>query len=132
MAGKSAYWENKIQRHSFGIEDVTVPATVYIALYTAAPTDAGGGTEVTGGSYARASVTNDGTTWDVTGKTTTNIILITFPTATANWGTIVAMAIFDTSSAGNLLYWAPLTQSIEILDTGVFTFPVGNIAVTED
>lgn len=133
MAGKSDFLELELLDHVLGAAAYTAPATVYIALYTVAPTDAGGGTEVSGGSYARASVTNNATNWPAaSGGSKSNGTVITFPTATANWGTIVAMGIFDASSGGNLLYWATLTQSIEILDTETFTFPVGNIVVTED
>src|SRR2546430_1282707 len=39
------------------------PPAIYIGLFTAAPTDAGGGTEATGGSYARVQMTQADATW---------------------------------------------------------------------
>ena len=58
MAGNlSNYLENKILDHFLGTTSYTMPADVYVALYTAAPNDAGGGTEATGGSYARQIAT---------------------------------------------------------------------------
>jgi hypothetical protein len=42
---------------------------------------------------------------------TDNAAAITFPTPSANWGTIVAFGIFDATSAGNLLVWGPITPN---------------------
>lgn len=104
-----------------------------MALYTAAPTDAGGGTEVTGGSYARVAVTNNSTNWPAAAAgAKSNGTVITFPTATADWGTIVAFAILDASSGGNFLYWATLTTNRDILTGDVGSFAVGTLVVTED
>jgi hypothetical protein len=86
MAGKSEYLENAILDHVLGGPDYTRPGTLYIALYTVAPTDAGGGTEVAGGSYARVAVTNNSTNFPAAaGGAKTNGTLIEFAEATANW-----------------------------------------------
>lgn len=134
MAGsKSDYLENKLLDHVLGGPDYTRPATVYIALYTVAPTDAGGGTEVTGGSYARKDVTNNITNWPAAaGGAKSNGTEITFVTATANWGTVVAFAIFDTVTAGNMMHWADLTLSKLISNGDTAKFAVGDIDLTED
>lgn len=134
MAGsKSNFLENELLDHVLGAATYTPPATVYIALFTAAPTDAGGGTEVSGGSYARVSVTNNDTNWPAaSGGIKNNGTEITFPTASANWGTIVAMGIFDAASGGNLLFWGDLSQSVVIDTSDTFTFPIGNVEITED
>lgn len=112
-ASFSDYLEAKILDYVFGAQAFSAPATIYAALFTAAPTDAGGGTEVTGGSYARVAITNNSTNFpNSTGTSPTtkqNGTQITFPTATANWGTCVALGLFDNSSGGNLLAWTPLT-----------------------
>ena len=105
MAGFSDYLEDKVlDRVAY-----TAPSTLYVALYTVAPTDTGGGTEVTGGAYARqtAAFTVSGT--DPT--TATNSAAVEYPTATADYGTVVAVGILDASSAGNLLAYANLTTS---------------------
>jgi len=134
MAGsKSDYLENKLLDHVLGGGDYTRPATVYVALFTVAPSDSGGGTEVTGGSYARVAVTNNVTNWPAaSGGAKSNGTEIAFPEATASWGTVVAFAIFDAATAGNMLYWATLTTSKTIDQGDTAKFAVGDLDVTED
>ena len=81
MAGFSDYLEDKVLDHVFGGNAYTAPSTLYVALYTVAPTDTGGGTEVSGGAYARqtAAFTVSGTN----PTTATNSAAIEYPTATA-------------------------------------------------
>jgi len=134
MAGSKAdYLEDELLDHVLGGADYTRPATVYIALFTVAPTDAGGGTECTGGSYARKDVTNNATNWPAaSGGAKANGTEIVFVEATASWGTVVAFGIFDAVTAGNLLYWADLTTSKPI-DNGVTDkFAIGDLDITED
>jgi len=97
MAGsKSDFLELKLLDHVLGNTAYTAPTIVYVALYTVAPTDAGGGTEVTGGAYARVAVTNNITNWPAAaGGLKSNGTEIVFPTATASWGTVVAFAVLD-------------------------------------
>ncbi len=134
MAGsKSNYLENELLDHVLGAATYTPPATLYIALFTVAPTDTGGGTEVSGGSYARKDVANNATNWpDSSNSTKSNGTDITFVTATASWGTVVAFGIFDAVTAGNLLYWGDLVASkiVGVGDTAKFL--VGDLDVTED
>lgn len=123
MAAMSNYLENKIVDWLLRAQAFTPPATVYVALFTATPTDAGGGTEVSGGSYARVAVTSSLANWagtqgngttvasSGTGGTTSNNTAIAFPTPTANWGSIVAMGVFDAATAGNLLFFSALTNA---------------------
>jgi len=134
MAGsKSDFLENELLDHVLGNAAYAAPATVYVGLYTAAPTDAGGGTEVTGGSYARVAVTNNATNWPAAAAgAKANGTAVTFPTATASWGTVVAFGIFDAATAGNLLYWADLTVSKTVGSGDTAEFAVGDIDITED
>jgi hypothetical protein len=130
MAGLSDYAENALLNHMLGDGAWTSP-TAYVALYTAAPTDAGGGTEVTGGSYAR--VTTSGGTWQApSGGTKTNSAEIAFPTASASWGTVVAVGIFDASSGGNLLAWANLAANKTVGSGETAKFPAGDLDFTAD
>lgn len=89
------------------------PSTLYYALFTVAPTDAGGGTEVTGGSYARVAVTPNSTNFTAASggspSTNGNATAITFPGPTANWGTAVSMAIMSASSGGTMWRQTALT-----------------------
>jgi len=128
MAGSfSDYLEDKLLKHAFTNTTYTPATTLYVGLYTAAPTDAGGGTEVSGNAYARVSVA-----FTVSGTSTlaTNSAAVEFAAATAAWGTIVAVGIFDASTSGNLLAWADLTTS-KAIDTGdIFRIPAGDLDIT--
>lgn len=123
MAALSDYAENKFIDLLVRGQTFTPPATTYVGLLTAAPSDAGGGTEVTGGSYARVAVTSSLANWagtqaagstvasSGTGGTTSNNGSITFPAPTANWGVVTHFAVYDAATAGNLLFWAALTTA---------------------
>ena len=128
MAGFSEYLEDKVLEHVFGGNAYSAPSTLYVALYTVAPTDTGGGTEVSGGAYVRKA-----STFNVSGTnptTASNAGAVEYPTATANYGTVVAVGIFDASSSGNLLAYANLTAS-KVVSTGdVFRFNTGDLDVT--
>lgn len=135
MAGKSDYLENKLLDHSLGGGDYTRPATVYVALFTVMPTsDAGtGGTEVTGGSYARASVTNNNTNWPAaSGGVKSNGTTITFTTATGTWGGIVGAGIYDASTSGNLMFFGSVQTVKTIVNGDTYTIPAGSLTITEE
>lgn len=128
MAGFSDYLEDKVLEHVFGGNAYTAPTTLYIALYTVAPTDTGGGTEVSGGGYARQ--TGAFTVSGTNPTTASNSAAIEFPTATADQGTVVAVGIFDALTSGNLLAYANLDAS-KVVDTGdVFRFNAGDLDIT--
>lgn len=133
--GKGNTLRNAILDHALGGPDYSRLATVYIALFTATPNAAGGGTEVsTGGgtNYARQSVTNDGTSWgSAASGVKSNLNLIDFGTAGANWGTITAGAIMSASTAGYILYFGPLTSSKTINTNDGFRIPIGGLVLTE-
>jgi hypothetical protein len=128
MAGFSDYLEDKVLKHVFGGSAYSAPGTLYVALYTVAPTDTGGGTEVSGGGYTRKTAA-----FTVSGTNPTqasNTAAIEYPTATANYGTVVAVGIFDASSSGNLMAYANLTSS-KVVSTGdVFRFNAGDLDIT--
>ena len=105
MAGNlTNYLENKLLDHFLGTTTYTRP-TVYVALFTVAPGDAGGGTEVTGGSYARQAAAFDATSSGATSNSA-NIDFTGMPAATT-----VAIAIFDASTSGNMLVHGTLTTN---------------------
>ena len=127
MAGFSDYLEDKVLKHVFAGSAYTAPSTLYVALYTVAPTDTGGGTEVSGGAYARQTAAFSVSGTDPT--TASNSAAIEYPTATANYGTVVAVGIFDASSSGNLMAYANLTSS-KVVSTGdVFRFNAGDLDI---
>ena len=128
MAEISDYYENQIIDHMLRAVAFTPPATVYVALFTAAPTDAGGGTEVSGGAYARQAVTLSA----ASAGATSNSADITFPAATANWGTVVALGLFDALTVGNLLMWTNLDVSKAVNSGDTAKFNTGDLDITFD
>jgi len=117
--------ENDLLNAIFNDPGYSSPANVYVALFTAAPSDAGGGTEVSGGSYARVSTSSADWNPAVEGSKD-NANEIAFTTATASWGTCTHYALLDhlTASAGtNYLLWGALTTSktIGVGDTAKFS-----------
>jgi hypothetical protein len=127
---KTDYLENKLLDHQTGKTAYTMPS-VWIGLFTVAPSDSGGGTEVTGGSYARKSTA--GADWTAaSGGSTSNATVQTFVTASASWGTVTHFGLFDAATSGNLLRWAALTTSKAIGSGDVASFPIGNLVLTED
>ena len=100
----------------------------YISLHTADPTDAGTGTEVTGGSYARVAssfAVASGTSGVVASDADA-----TFPTATAGWGTVGWIGLWDASSSGNMLYHSALDAAKTIDSGDIFKITTGNLTVT--
>lgn len=98
----SDFLEAAILDHRLGTP-YTADDPLYIAAFTVAPTDAGGGTEVAGGAYARVAVAL--ANLSRSGSTISNDNIEEFPEATADWGTVVALGTYDASTAGNLLDW---------------------------
>jgi len=133
MAGfKSYYLCDELLDHVLSGATWSPPGTVYFALYTAAPTPAGGGTEVSGGSYARVAKTNNSTNFPAaSNQTKKNATIIDFGTATADWGDIVGMGILDAASGGNLLYYAPLTVQRTVRNGDSFSVAIDGLTVTE-
>jgi hypothetical protein len=126
MAEMSNYLENALINVTLRNTSYTSPAAVYISLHTADPTDAGTGTEVSGGSYARQSATFGAPSNGVSTTTAD----ITFPQASGTWGTIGWIGIWDASTTGNMLYHTALDVS-KAIDTGdIFKITSGSLTVT--
>lgn len=133
MAAMSDFLEVELRKHLFRTGSYTKPTVLAIALFTVAPTDAGGGTEVTGGSYVRIDVPPLDANWSGASSTsglTDNVAEIAFPVATANWGTVVAVGIFDALTVGNLLFHGTLTTSKVVNTSDQFKFPIGDLDIT--
>lgn len=105
----SDYAELEVLDHVFGGADYTRPATLYFALFSTAPTDAGGGTELTGNNYSRTAITNNGTNFPAAASgSKSNGTQINGPIFSGTTATVVAWGLFDASSAGNLIVWGDL------------------------
>lgn len=120
------------------------PTHVWLALFTTAPGDAGGGVEVpVGGGYGRVDLpplnanwtaTQGGTAGASNGVTgsSSNAVTVTFGSPTVNWGTILAVGAFDANVAGNLApFWCVLPTQF-IINAGDLppTFLPGSITFT--
>jgi hypothetical protein len=129
MSSFSDYTENLVLTYLFTNGSVTRPTAWYVGLFTAAPSDTGGGTEVSGNGYVRkatGTITVSGTS-----TTATNSAAIEFAAASGgNWGTVTHAAIFDAESGGNMLAWAQLTTARAINDGDVFRVPASSLTVT--
>jgi len=127
VPGKTDWMENAVLNTLRG--NALSFSAVYVGLFTTLPNDNGtGGTEVSGGGYARQAVTFGAPS----NGSMSNSADITFPLATANWGTIVGFGIFDAATGGNLLYFGSLTTSKSIESGDQLRFPAGNLTITED
>jgi hypothetical protein len=120
-------FETTVLTWAFTTSSATRPTSWHLALYTSAPGEAGGGTEVSGGGYARQSVT-----FTVSGNEATNSGAIEYPTATGSYGTVTHVGVFDAASGGNLIAYAALATS-KAIDTGdVLRVPAGDLDITLD
>jgi len=126
MAEMSNYLENALINGTLRATTYTAPTTVYVGLYTTDPTDANTGTEVSGGSYARTSVTFGAPSNGVS----LNSAAVEFPQASASWGTVGWIGILDASTSGNLLYHTPLDVSKAIYSGDIFKIAIGSLSVT--
>jgi hypothetical protein len=142
MSAMSDYLENKLVDHLFRAQTLSAPATLHIGLLTAAPSDSGGGTEVSGNNYSRVSVTSSLANWagtqsagstvasSGTGGQTSNNASITFATPSGTWGTVSHFAIYDAASGGNLLFHGSLSIAKTINQGDTVSFPAGSLTVT--
>jgi len=129
---KSDYLENAILDHVLGSNTFVKPGTVYIAVYTTAPNDAGGGVEVSALGYTRLAVPNTNAYWSpAVGGVKTNAQTLAFGQAVAPWGTLVAAAIFDAASGGNMLYHGALSVPRVVTAGDTVRFMAGEIDLTE-
>jgi threonine dehydrogenase-like Zn-dependent dehydrogenase len=122
----SNFLETEILDHVFAGAAYTAPTTKYLALFTAvADGEAGSVTEVSGGGYARQTVA-----FTTSGNTTSNNAAVEFPTATANYGTVTHVGVYDASSSGNLMAYAALSSNKTIETGDVFRVPSGDLDIT--
>lgn len=135
MGSFTNYFEGKVLDLVTGKATYALPTAgaIWLALFTAmSDGEAGTGTEVTGGSYARKQTA--AADWNAAGTdgTTENATVITFVTPTASWGTVTHFAIMDASTAGNMLAWDDLTTSQAIGTGNTVSFAIGALVLTLD
>lgn len=126
--GFSIYTANALLNAMFGKTSdfgaLASAPTVYLALFTSE-----GSTEVSGGSYARKSTA--AADWNAaSGGLIDNATEQAFPEATADWGTITDVKLYDAASAGNVLADSPLvdltSKAAFVADGGDDTLDIPN------
>ena len=128
MAALSDHAEKLLLDWLMTTGSATRPTAWYVGLFTAAPSDSGGGTEVSGSGYAREAVTFAAAS--TPGGTTSNTGDVSFTASGGNWGTITHIGIFDASTSGNLLWHGAMTASKIVNDGDTLQFSTGNIDLT--
>jgi len=125
---KTDYLENELLDHVLNGLAYTPPSDIYVGLFTTMPNDDGtGGVEVSGGSYARELVVF---TVASAGQVANNGA-VTFTQATALWGTVLGMGLFDASTSGNLLYYGTLAASKTVDNGDTISFANAALTVSE-
>lgn len=130
MSGMSDFLENALLDHVLGGDAYTQPASVHLALFSAAPNDAGGGTELSGNGYAREEVSFAAA--HATNGTAANDTAVEFAADGADWDEVTHIGLFDAATDGNLLFHGAITTPRTVTDQGTLTFAIGDIVVTLD
>jgi hypothetical protein len=125
MTAMSDYLENALLNHVFRNTAMTSPTTVYLALFLDDPTDADVGTEVSGGSYARQALAFNAPSGGEVELTSS----VSFPAATADWGLVTHVGIYDAVSSGNLLVHGPMSSSTFVANGNTFSIQTLRIAL---
>jgi hypothetical protein len=128
MSALSNYAEKLLLDWLMTAGAATRPTAWYLALFTAAPSDSGGGTEVSGAGYARQTIAFAAATSGA--GTTDNTGLVSFTASGGNYGTVTHVGIFDASTSGNLLWWGAMTASRTINDGDTLEFAIGAVDLT--
>ena len=136
-SGKNEYLSQLLLNWIFNGGAWTQFTTLYLALFTVAPSISSNGTEATGSGYARLAVTCNTTNWPtISGSTVTieNNVAQTMATATGNWSSSSNMTdagIFTSSGGSNLIYWGDLTVAKPVLSGDTPSFAIDAITVEE-
>ena len=128
MSALSDYAEKLVLDWLMTTGSATRPTAWFVALYTAAPSDSGGGTEVSGSGYSRKSVTFNAAS--TPGGTTSNSNIVSWTATGGNYGTVTHVGIFDASTGGNLLWQGGLSTSKTVNDGDTIQFSAGNLTLT--
>lgn len=128
MAALSDFAEKLLLDWLMTTGTATRPTAWYLALYTAAPSDSGGGTEVSGSGYSRQAISFDAASSPA--GTTQNSALVEFEASGGSWGTVTHIGIFDAATSGNLLWHGALTTARTVGDGDKLQFAVGAVELT--
>jgi len=125
MSSFTNYLEDAVLNYVFRNTGTPTSTTVHLALFTATPSDAGGGTEVSGNGYSRQAVAFSASS----GGSITNTSAETFTASGGSFGTVVAIGIFDAATGGNMLAWDGITSAV-VANGDTITFPIGGVDIS--
>ena len=131
--GKSTYCENSVLGHAMGKTSWTMPAAIYLALCTSIPTAASTGTTIVEASYtgyARKQIAAADLNAASAGQMT-NANAITFAACSGSTSTIIAFAICDAATVGNVIYWGSITSKVIDVSNTPATVAAGALVLTE-
>lgn len=128
MAALSNHLEKLLLDWSMTAGTAARPSAWFLALYTAAPSDSGGGTEVSAGGYERQAIAFGAAA--TPGGTTDNTAAVEYTASGAAYGTVTHIGIFDASTSGNLLWHGAMTASRTIGDGDTLSFAIGDVELT--
>lgn len=129
MAAKSQYLDNVVLASALTNVSFPTITTVYVALFTVAPTPTTAGTEVTDANYARIAAAFSAPSAGSTANTGT---LSFFGAGAASAvGSVVAVAIMDAATVGHILYFGLLTTSKTVGIGDTMSFAGSALSVTE-
>ena len=146
MSGsKKNSFENAILLHVFnnanianigdstGLRGSSAVGSLYVALFSIAPSDSSQGTEANFTNYARVATSRVDTVWEVIDNVVKNIIAITFPVAGSDQ-IIRGFAICKAGVTGvdDALYWGELTANYQVTSGKAPAFESETLAITED
>ena len=131
MSEASDYVENQILNCYLNQTNITAPSNIYLGLFTSAPSDAGGGTEVSGTGFTRIEITDKFSAASGTGGSlSSNADITGFTADGGDWGEVNSIGIFDASTSGNLLFYTALDSSATVNNGASFQISSGNLTVT--
>lgn len=121
----SDFLANQVANATLRNTSYTSPTSVYAALYSVAPTANTSGTELTGNGYSRQLTTFSS---PVDGAASSNVAVTFGPATGNNWPTVVAFAITDASTSGNIMYFKTISgRNIRVGDS--FQIDSGNLTI---
>ena len=113
-----------------GLQPSAAAGSLFVALFTVAPGEAGGGTEAVYTGYARVAVARSSAGWTITDNVAANTAEITFGECTDGSETIIGAAIMTALTGGDMLYWNDdpnLAVSVGVIPS----FAIGSLTITD-
>lgn len=136
-SGKSQYFERMMLDFAFGGVEPSLPGTLYVALSTAVfnPVTPSAEVSTSGTAYGRAAIARNQVNFPAASSGNPASIALgtplSYPTATANWGTIASIYVYILASGGEWIYGGDLTSTKAIASGDAAVFNAGQLIFRE-